>query len=80
MVKTLDNPYTFRRVRERLWWWIRDRVGDKYEIVYEDTNVIVTLRNSRENIVTLTEVLNSAYRAGICDAHSLLEREKMASE
>lgn len=73
-IKTLGNPYSFRRVPERLHWWFRDKLGSKYEIVYDDTTVVATLRDSYENVKTMTEILNGAYRVGIADTYSVLIR------
>jgi hypothetical protein len=76
-VKVLDNPYSFRKVRERLHWFFRDRLGEKFEIVYDDVTVVATTRDSYENVKTMTSVINSAYRAGIADTYALLERQRV---
>lgn len=73
-IKTLGDPYSFRVVKERLHWLFRDKLGSKYEIVYDDTTVIATLLDSYENVKTMTSILNSAYRAGIADTYSVLTR------
>jgi len=76
--KAKGSPYTVRRVRgDRLYWWLRDRLGDKFEIVYEYDTVIAELRDSKENVHTICDMLNRAHAAGMSDMWSILELEKM---
>jgi hypothetical protein len=80
VISYLRNPYSYRRVRDRAHWWIRDWVGNKYEIVYDETSVIAELRDSPENVKEMVDLLNSAYRTGIADTFAVFEHEKVIDE
>jgi hypothetical protein len=80
VISYLRNPYSYRRVRDRAHWWIRDWVGNKYEIVYDETSVIAELRDSPENVKEMVDLLNAEYRVGIADTFAVFEHEKVIDE